>query len=529
MAGKPLRVLLIEDSEDDALLLTRELRRQGYDAQVRRVARQQEMIAALDEGPWDVVLSDYYLPSFDIATALELLRQRHLDVPFIIVSASVGERKAVDAMRHGAHDYVMKDALGRLGPAIEREMSDADNRRERRRAEHYIGELNRDLQLRLSELQTLLDIVPIGIAIAADADADRIRINRRLADLLGVPADVNASPNDRNVDRPPLRYLVNGRELRPEELPVHRAAREGRAVDHFELEAVRPDGTSAHLLGSAVPLHDGQKNVRGAVGAFMDITERRATEAALRNSEKLATVGRLAATIAHEINNPLEAVTNVLYLLGRTPDLPPAAAQYVTIAQQELTRIASIVKQTLGFYRDTTTPILIQLTEVLDGVLGLYDRRIRGQGIRVERRYETEGDVFAFPGEIRQVFSNLIVNAIEALPLRGRLWLHVYEAADPHDPERHGVRIVIADNGPGIAEEARARLFEPFFTTKGEKGTGLGLWVSQGIIRKHDGNIRMRSSTRPGASGTVFSIFLPSDTKTKGEAVRKPPRRTRAS
>ncbi len=529
MAGKPLRVLLIEDSEDDALLLNRELRRQGYDPQVRRVARREEMIAALEQDSWDIVLSDYYLPNFDIATALELLRQRHLDLPFIIVSAAVGERKAVEAMRYGAHDYVMKDALGRLGPAIEREMSDAENRRQRRRAERYIGELNRDLQLRLSELQTLLDIVPIGIAISDDPHADRIRINRRLADLLGIPPDLNASPNDGNADRPPLRYLVNGRELRPEELHVHRAAREGRPVDHYELEVVRPDGTSAHLLGSAVPLHDDQGSIRGAVAAFMDITERRATEAALRNSEKLATVGRLAATIAHEINNPLEAVTNVLYLLGRTPDLPPAAAQYVTIAQQELTRIASIVKQTLGFYRDTTTAVPIQLTEVLDGVLALYDRRIRGQGIRVERRYESDGDVFAFPGEIRQVFSNLIINAIEALPLRGRLRLHVYETAHPVDPQRRGVRVVIADNGPGIAPAARARLFEPFFTTKGEKGTGLGLWVSQGIIRKHDGNIRMRSSTRPGASGTVFSIFLPTDAKAKGGNARKPPRRSRAS
>jgi signal transduction histidine kinase len=236
----------------------------------------------------------------------------------------------------------------------------------------------------------------------------------------------------------------------------------------------------------------------------------------LRTSERLASVGRLAATIAHEINNPLEAVTNVLYLLERTPGMPSYGAELVAIAQKEMQRISLIVKQTLGFHRETLSPVHVSVADLLDETLSLYQRKLDAAGIRIERDYRSKGEIEAHPGELRQVFANLLINAADAIGRGGRIVLRIYDVtgsdtvrrAVPGEP-RCGIRLLIADTGPGISEENRRRLFEPFFTTKGEKGTGLGLWVSQGIVVKHGGSLRMRSCTRPGHSGTVFSICLP--------------------
>jgi signal transduction histidine kinase len=217
----------------------------------------------------------------------------------------------------------------------------------------------------------------------------------------------------------------------------------------------------------------------------------------------------LAATIAHEINNPLEAVSNLLFLLNAHASIDPAGREYVNMAQQELDRIAHIVKQTLGFYREARSPVPVQLTELIDNVLDLYARKLSSKAIRLNKQYDSPGAVEAFPGEMRQVFSNLIVNALDATAHGGTLRLHVYPGCDWRDPNRRGIRVVVADTGIGISAEHRRHIFEPFFTTKGEKGTGLGLWVSYGIVRKHNGTLRVRSSIRPGRTGTAFSIFLP--------------------
>jgi PAS domain S-box-containing protein len=243
---------------------------------------------------------------------------------------------------------------------------------------------------------------------------------------------------------------------------------------------------------------------------FQDVTDRKNTEEALRMTEKLAAAGRMAGTLAHEINNPMAAVTNLLYLLSHQPQLDPASRAYVSLAEEELERVQHIIKNTLGFYRESKTAVALEMAEILDSVLELYSRRLQDKGIEVKRRYDYRGSILGFPGELRQVFANLIGNAIEAVGEDGRIRLHVRTACDRSGPEpRPGVRVVVADRGTGIPAEYRSRIFQPFFTSKGENGTGLGLWVSRGIVSKHNGTIRMRTSTRPGRSGTCFALFFP--------------------
>jgi PAS domain S-box-containing protein len=246
-----------------------------------------------------------------------------------------------------------------------------------------------------------------------------------------------------------------------------------------------------------------------AIGILMDITARKNAEELLQRSEKLAMVGRLAASIAHEINNPLEAVTNLLYLIERHPALDGQAREFSRLAQRELSRVSHISRQTLGFYRESASPVPVNLSELLDDILKLYERKIDRRNVRVVKRYKLNRDAVVFAAEIRQVVSNLVINALEATDPGGTLTVAVQEGVDWAHPERRGVRLIIADTGHGIAAEHRKRIFEAFFTSKGEKGTGLGLWVTNGIVQKHGGSIRLRSSTGPQRHGTVFSIFLP--------------------
>ena len=275
-----------------------------------------------------------------------------------------------------------------------------------------------------------------------------------------------------------------------------------------ELVTRRKSGEIANVHLSLSMMRGEAGEPSGVVGVALDITDQKRAEALLRNTERMAAMGRLAATIAHEINNPLESVTNVFYLLSKHSSLDPAARTYLNIAEDELKRISHIVKQTLGFYRETERPIPVKLSSVLDSVFELYEHRGDKTGISLERKYDSDATVMGYPGELRQIFSNLVVNAIEAVGEGGRVRMHAYPARDWQHGGQRGVRVVVADNGPGISGNHRAHLFEPFFTTKGERGTGLGLWVTLGMVQKHKGNIRMRSSTGM-RHGTVFSVFFP--------------------
>ncbi|PYX93231.1 MAG: hypothetical protein DMG71_15830 [Acidobacteria bacterium] len=242
---------------------------------------------------------------------------------------------------------------------------------------------------------------------------------------------------------------------------------------------------------------------------YQDITERKAAEDALRRSEKLATAGRLAATMAHEINNPLEGITNLLFLLRHNTSLDGKARKHLEMADQEVSRLSHLAKQSLGFYRDHSAPSRVDLEHMMDEVLTIHHRRLQAKDILVEKQYDSVATVTGIPGELRQVMLNLVLNAIDAVEESGRLSVRIRNTRDWSDSARPGVRITIADNGCGISKEHVPHLFEPFYTTKKDFGTGLGLWISRELVSKHDGWIRVRSTTAPGKQGTAFSVFIP--------------------
>jgi signal transduction histidine kinase len=241
----------------------------------------------------------------------------------------------------------------------------------------------------------------------------------------------------------------------------------------------------------------------GVILYCSNTTEARKSEQALRRSEQLAAAGRLAASIAHEINNPLEAVTNLLFLAKSDAGLSTSSKDLLEIADKELQRLSHITARSLKFYRQRTAPAAVALDEVLDSVVYFHDPAIRVRGIAIERRFHPAPAVLCQPGEIQQVFTNLISNALDALPDKGRLILEVRPSNTHSAP---GVAVTVADNGSGMDKQMFQRLFHPFVTTKGEAGTGLGLWVSKGILDKHHASVAVR--TRPGC-GTVFRIFFP--------------------
>jgi len=254
---------------------------------------------------------------------------------------------------------------------------------------------------------------------------------------------------------------------------------------------------------------------------FRDITERKRAEAALIQSEKLASVGRMAASIAHEINNPLAAVMNTLYIARNSSGLPPAAMHYMDLAEEELKRISYITRQVLGFYRDSGKLTRVPVSEIIDSALDLLQSRIKAKHTRIDLNYRALLEVTATRGELRQVLSNLLVNSLESIADRGAIKIRVSRS----HCVRSGaltVRITIADNGPGIPKEIRDRIFEALFTTKDATGTGLGLWVSRQIVEKHGGSIRFRSRTSGENTGTVFSVLLAAEENTEGAASATP-------
>ncbi|MGZ4108037.1 MAG: GAF domain-containing sensor histidine kinase, partial [Tumebacillaceae bacterium] len=242
------------------------------------------------------------------------------------------------------------------------------------------------------------------------------------------------------------------------------------------------------------------------IAVALDVTSRKQSEEALRKSEKLATAGRLAATIAHEINNPLAAMTNLLYLLRTSVSRDEQASEHLRSAEAELARVVHITKQTLAFHRELSSPVEIDLPELINDVLTNYSWKLESLNLSVTKKYSPVKALVGYPNELRQVFSNFLLNALEASQANSEIVIRVRDCGDMENSR--GIRIMIADHGSGIEPENLSRVFEPFFTTKEDKGTGLGLWVSEGIVHKHGGNIRVRSRSK-GKTGTCFSIFLP--------------------
>jgi signal transduction histidine kinase/HAMP domain-containing protein len=291
------------------------------------------------------------------------------------------------------------------------------------------------------------------------------------------------------------------------EARVAEVFRTGQGIRNLELQGGREDSPRAWLM-QFYPVRTSSENVRwvGVVGS--EITERLKAEETLRRTEKLAAAGRLAASVAHEINNPLESVTNLLYILRNHQPMDGGALGFIEMAQEELARVAQVTQQTLRFYRQSVSRARVDLDEIVDSVFALYQPRLLRAKINVLRKSRGDTSLVCFAGEMRQLMANLVANSLDAMPNGGTLSIRMRRTSIPSG----GVLLTVADTGHGMSAETARKVFEAFFTTKHATGTGLGLWVSEEIIRKHRGLVRLR--TRQGErSGTCFFMFFPDVSK----------------
>ncbi len=289
---------------------------------------------------------------------------------------------------------------------------------------------------------------------------------------------------------------------KPVEDPVGKVMQSGLVVglaNHTVLEST--NGTMVPIEDSAAPIRDDHGELIGVVLVFRDVTAERKQQELLRRTEKLAAAARLSATMAHEINNPLEAVTNLVFLARHNPDTPPAVIEQLTQAEHELYRVAHITRQTLGFYRETGARERIGIPELVESVLKIYQNKLAERRISLSCELDGCPPIEGLVGELRQAVSNLIANAIDAASIGGRIHVSAHPGTDGM------VKLIVADNGPGVAPEHLDRVFEPFFTTKRDVGTGLGLWATKGIVERHGGSVQILPAN--GNGGAAFAILLP--------------------
>lgn len=506
--SRHLRTLFVEDNEDDASLVALALRRGGFEVDWERVETRDAMAAALDCGPWDLIVSDFRMPHFSAAEAVALYRERALDTPFILVSGTVGEKVAVDALRAGAHDFFLKSELTLLPSAVDRELREAENRAARREAERTSEASRIALERSEARLARLIESAPDGMVIV-DAEGTIVMVNAQTertfgyprSELLGrkvemlIPAhfrEGHIGLRSQAEPRREVRTLAGAREL----FGLHRDGHE------FPVEILLApfDTDEGRLIASTV----------------RDITARKQAEAELQEAQRLEAIGSLAGGVAHDFNNLLGVILGhgELALL----ELVPGTSVYDQVEQivAAATHAADLTRQLQAFgRRQLLQPRNLDLNRLVsdtDRLLG----RVLGEHIVLRLRLEKDlGTARADPGQIERILLNLALNARDAMPQGGTLTLETanVEVADEARSEALGVApgsyvlLAVADTGMGMTAEVQHRIFEPFFSTKGPgRGRGLGLASVHGIVKQSSGEIRVES--RPG-HGTTFRIYLP--------------------
>jgi two-component system, cell cycle sensor histidine kinase and response regulator CckA len=517
--NNPLRVLVIEDLEDDMLLMLRELRRGGYTLEHLRVETPSEMEAALDRQDWDIVIADYTLPLFSAPAALKLLQQKQRDLPFIIVSGTIGEETAVTAMKAGAHDYIIKGQLTRLLPAVERELREAEERRKRQETELALQESEAALRQSQQQYQALAEASPVGI-FRTDALGNCIYVNRQWSEMTGISFE----------------SAVQGdwaRALHPEDreqiITDWQKAFQNTMPLRLEFRFQKPDGAIVWVFCQAVP--EGEPEGLGYIGTVTDITEKKQLESQFLRTQRLESLGTLASGIAHDFNNILTPILAISQLLPmKLPGLDPRDQNLLDILEDSARRGADLVKQILVFARGSEGKRLpLQMSHILSEVLQMVQQTFpKAIEIQLHLPVDDLWTISADSTQLHQVLMNLAVNARDAMPNGGLLTLsaknlllddtfarmNLGAQAGPH------LVMTVADTGTGIAPELLERIFDPFFTTKEVgKGTGLGLSTTLGIIKNHGGFVKVQSIV---GQGSQFKVYLPTLRETVAQPAASP-------
>jgi PAS domain S-box-containing protein len=496
--NRTLRVLHVEDSDRDTALLTRHLLRAGYDIVSQRVQTAEEMNTALKECDWDLVLCDYAMPHFSALSALQILKDAGLDLPFIIISGTIGEAVAVEAMRAGAHDYMMKDNLVRLAATIERELQEAANRQARRRVEKALQESKeryRDL------VENAHDVI-----YTHDLEGNCTSFNKAGELLTGYTASEALKMNFTQTIAPDYRAKVG-------EMVKKMLA--GQNVTAYELELLAKDGRRVAVEVNAKLVFHNQVPVE-VQGIARDVTERRNLEEQLRQAQKMEAIGRLAGGVAHDFNNLLTAINGYTSLALQRVDENNQIKNYLEEIKKAGERATGLTRQLLAFGRkQMLQPVTLNLNDVV-GDINKMLRRLIGEDIELKAKLDpAPKKIKADAGQIEQVLVNLAVNARDAMPRGGCLTIETthFEANGDYsskhievEPGRYVV-LGVSDTGIGMSDDVKTQIFEPFFTTKEKgKGTGLGLSTVYGIVKQSGGHISVYSEL---GHGTTFRVYLP--------------------